>query len=110
MGLPRKERRASPRYALGLKLHYWVYYRRKLLVKGSGVALDMSSSGLRFRADRPLKQGLNIEVAITWPLTLEGGVRLKLVARGRIMWTSAVEAGVRIEHHEFRTQPPSGSS
>lgn len=98
------DRRANTRYPLGLELRYFVLHRRRPLEVGSGRSVDISSSGLRFTAEGPLEPGLKVELAIHWPLLLEGGVPLKLVALGKVIWTHGTEAALVFEHHEFRTR------
>lgn len=45
-----------------------------------------------------------MDIAVSWPVVLENGCRLKLVARGRVVWRSQQFIGVMMERHEFRTQ------
>ena len=99
------ERRACQRFAMVLKVHYTTYYRRKPEARGTGEAVDMSSSGLRFRTDRLLQQGLKIQVVISWPMPVGEGLQLEFVAWGTIIWTRGDEVGVQIVHHQFMTQP-----
>lgn len=98
------DRRAHARYPLGLALRYAVLHRGRQTETGLGQTVDLSSSGLCFAADRPLEPGGKIELAISWPLLLDGGVQLQLVALGTVVWSNGTEAGLEIEHHEFRTR------
>lgn len=66
--------------------------------------MDLSRSGVRFTADRPLVAGLKVELAIHWPVLLDGGVQLQLVLSGRIVWAGENEAAMEILRHEFRTR------
>jgi hypothetical protein len=98
------DRRAHIRYPICLDLRYTVQERRKPSATGNGRAVDLSSSGLRFTTDRPLESGKKVELAISWPLALDGGVQLQLVARGEIVWSKENEVAVHIQRHEFRTR------
>ena len=71
---------------------------------GLGRTIDMSSSGLRFQADRPLAVGLRLDVSIDWPVPLDGGVQLQLIVSGMVVRSNDTETAVRIERHEFRTR------
>lgn len=45
-----------------------------------------------------------MDVAVSWPASLENGCRLKLVARAKVMWRTDETVGLMMERHEFRTQ------
>jgi hypothetical protein len=64
----------------------------------------MSSSGLRFTADTPLSRGQRLDMAIDWPVLLDGGVQLQLVVRGVVVRSDGSVIALRIEGHEFRTR------
>jgi hypothetical protein len=101
---PIAERRASIRFPLSLEVRYSVAGRRDLDVNVSGRTIDLSSSGLKFTADRPLSIGQKLELSIDWPVRLDGHVQLQLVLSGVVVRTIGAETAVRIERHEFRTQ------
>jgi hypothetical protein len=44
-----------------------------------------------------LEPGKKVELAISWPLPLDGGVQLQLVARGEIVWSKENEVAVHIQ-------------
>jgi hypothetical protein len=97
------ERRASTRFSLNLELRYTVFGRRAPVDTRCGRTIDLSSSGLRFAAESPLEPGLRLDVAIEWPVLLEGGVPLQLIAVGEVVWTKGTETAMRIQRHELRT-------
>jgi PilZ domain len=66
--------------------------------------LDMSSGGMCLRCTNAPPLGSRMDIAVNWPAVLDNGCRLKLVARGRVMWRSQEAMGLMIERHEFRTQ------
>ena len=99
---PRPERRASVRFPLTLDVRYSVSRRS---VSGSGQLIDLSSSGLRFAAQGPLRPaGLRLDVAIDWPVLLDGRIQLQLIVTGLVVWSSGTESALRILRHDFRTR------
>ena len=98
------ERRASARFPLTLEVRYSVSHQGVPVETGSGRMIDISSSGLRFTADRPLLAGLRLDVSIDWPALLEGGIQLQLIATGVVVWTRGTETALRIHRHVFKTR------
>jgi len=98
------ERRASVRFPLTLDVRYSVSHRGAKVRTGSGQTIDLSSSGLRFAAGGPLEAGLKLNVAITWPVLLDGRIQLQLIVTGVVVWSSATETALKIEQHDFRTR------
>ena len=101
---PRSERRASVRFPLTLDVRYSVSHRRAPVEAGSGQIIDLSSSGLRFAAQGPLEPGLKLDVAIDWPVLLDGRVQLQLIVTGVVVWSSGTETALQIQQHDFRTR------
>ena len=99
----RAEQRGATRYLLDLPLNYAVFDQSKTANSGRGRTIDLSSSGLRFAAERPIGVGLRIDLAVGWPLTLEGGEPLQLVVSGKVVRACDGETAVRILGYEFRT-------
>lgn len=67
------------------------------------MTVNMSSNGVMFRAQQGLLVGKPIVVEINWPVLLNESRPLKLVARGRVIWSEALLAAMQIEGWEFRT-------
>jgi hypothetical protein len=101
---PGPDRRASVRFPLTLDVRYSVWHRRAPLETGSGQIIDLSSSGLRFAAQGPLEPGLKLDVAVNWPVLLDGRVQLQLILTGTVVWSSETEIALRIQRHDFRTR------
>ena len=101
---PRRDRRASVRFPLSLDIRYAVSHRRAPIETGSGQVIDLSSSGLRFAAQSLLEPGLKLDVAINWPVLLDGRVQLQLIVTGRVVWSNGTETSMEIERHDFRTR------
>jgi hypothetical protein len=98
------DRRASVRFPITLDLHHWISQRRTPLETDSGQLIDLSSSGLRFAAPGPLEPGLKLDVAIDWPVLLQGRVELQLIVTGTVIWSNKTETAMRIHRHDFRTR------
>jgi hypothetical protein len=96
--------RSSVRVPMDLEVRYSVVRRRRSVENGSGRTIDISSSGLSFTADRPLSIGQTLDVSIDWPVLLEGGVQLQIVASGVVVRTNGAVTAIRIERHGFRTR------
>jgi hypothetical protein len=101
---PGPDRRASVRFPLTLEVHYSVSHRCAPVETGSGQIIDLSSSGLRFAAQGPLEPGLKLDVAVNWPVLLDGRVQLQLIVTGVVVWSSGTETALRIQRHDFRTR------
>jgi hypothetical protein len=80
------------------------YHALPLAEIGSGRTIDMSSSGLSFTADTPLSIGQRLHMSIDWPVLLDGGVQLQLVASGVVVRTDGAVTALRMDRHEFRTR------
>jgi hypothetical protein len=106
------DRRQDRRYGLHLDLKWKLIRRRRVLDTGTGNTIDLSSGGLLFDAGRHLPEGLNVEVAIAWPVLLHNIAPLHLVVVGRIVRAKGRHIAIRATQHEFRTagvQPDRGA-
>ena len=97
------DRRFDRRYQLQLEVRWKLIRRRKVQDAGAGRTLDLSSGGILFDAARPLPVGLNVELAISWPVLLHNVAPMQLVATGRIVRSIGAQVAVHITQHEFRT-------
>ena len=97
------DRRADRRYDLHLDLRWTLIRRRRVVDSGRGRTIDVSSGGILFDAGRPVPKGLDIEVAVAWPVLLHGVAPMQLVAFGRVVRSGGTRAAFRMTQHEFRT-------
>ena len=97
------DRRQDRRYDIQLELRWKLIRRRRLIETGSGFTVDLSSGGILFDASQPLPSGLNVELAISWPVMLHNVAPMQLIVTGRIVRVSGTRAAVRMTQHEFRT-------
>ena len=98
------ERRANTRFPLTLEVRFAVSERRALVETGSGRAIDLSSSGLSFTADRPLLTGQKLKASIDWPAQLDGGVRIQLIISGVVVRTNGTTTALKIHRYQFTTR------
>jgi hypothetical protein len=97
------DRRADRRYELRLEVRWKLIRRRRVLDSGEGRTLDLSSGGLLFDAGRPLPVGLNVELAVLWPVLLHNVAPLQLLVTGRVTRSEGNRVAVATSQHEFRT-------
>jgi hypothetical protein len=102
------DRRTSDRFPIERDVRYRVLNKRGAEESGSGVTVNMSSSGVLFTTDTFLLPGKKLEVSISWPAQLDNKCALKFVARGRVVRSEAGLAAVEIQQYEFRTQGSKG--
>ncbi len=115
MGIPNEnsftaEQRATDRFPIENDVLYKMLAARKMLEArhiaqtGYGRTLNISSSGILFKAEAELPVGQRVELAVDWPAKLNEHCGLKLVAMGRIVRSSADAAAIQIEKYDFRTR------
>jgi hypothetical protein len=97
------DRRGERRYELRLQVRWKLIRRRRVLDSGEGRTLDLSSGGILFDAGRPLPTGLNLELAVVWPVLLHNVAPLQLLVTGRIVRSEGNRVAVMTSQHEFRT-------
>ena len=97
------DRRRDRRYQLQLDLKWKLIRRRRVLDTGTGHTVDLSSGGVLFDAGRSLPEGLNMELAVSWPVLLHNIAPMQLVVYGRIKRCSGRLIALQTIQHEFRT-------
>jgi PilZ domain-containing protein len=98
------ERRSKLRFPLVAELEYVLRSKTRISNAGRGVTLNISATGVLFRADQRLSVGKPIGLAIEWPVNLEGRIGLKLVARGHTVRVKGPYVAVHFTRYEFRTR------
>ncbi len=96
------ERRAQGRYPFEGELHYEGTFARQT-ARGRGRIVNISKSGLLFRAEKPIAPGTELSICAPWPGRL-GGASLELVIAGRAVRTGSEGTAVRILRYDFRFQ------
>src|SRR5580658_6009169 len=103
------ERRRDKRYGMQLQLRWKLVRRRRTIDTGTGCTVNMSSGGIRFEAGREMPSGLNVELAISWPILLLNVAPMQLYITGRILRSGNGWAAIRTVTHEFRTFAAGGT-
>jgi c-di-GMP-binding flagellar brake protein YcgR len=99
----RTDRRSAYRYPIVLRLQYKLTRNGRVERFGSGTTRNISSRGVLFDADDQLPARSVIELALHWPVLLQGSCGLKLVMRGRVVRVNEKAVAMVAEFHEFRT-------
>ena len=102
------QRRRDRRYALQLDLQWKLVRRRRVLQTGTGRTLDLSSSGMLLDVGQNLPAGLNLELAVSWPVLHQNASPLLLCVFGRIVRSHGCVAAIQMLQHELR--PAGGPS
>ena len=103
-GLRHEERRLRRRLPITQPVRYKIQEGLKRTEQiGSGNTLNMSSSGVLFTTEPALPQGDRIELAVNWPVTLNG-VPLELVIWGQVVRADERQAAMSVERYEFKTR------
>jgi len=96
------ERRGRTRYPIELQVRYHTLLGR-LRVNGLGRTVNISSSGLMIASPDPVLAGTKLEVRMAWPLDLDGGIPLQLVATGKVVRSERHSFAIEFSSHEFHT-------
>jgi hypothetical protein len=102
------DRRTDRRYEVQLDLRWKLIRRRRILETGTGQTIDFSSGGVLFDTGRTMPVGLNVELAIAWPVLLHNTAQLQLVVSGKIVRSLGSRTAIQMTQHEFRTVGTSG--
>jgi hypothetical protein len=98
--------RVDRRYDLKLELSWNLMRGRRVIGRGSGISVNLSSGGILFDAGRTLPLGSNVELFISWPVLLHDTVPLQLIVSGRILRISGNCAAIHIGQHHIGPNPP----
>ncbi len=97
------DRRTADRFPIEREVRFRVISKKAGEDSGTGMTVNISSSGVLFTTDKPLIPGRRLELAINWPAQLNDKCALKLVARGRVVRFEPGKAAIEIQQYEFRT-------
>jgi hypothetical protein len=102
------ERRNDRRYDMQLEMRWKLIRRRRVLETGTGHTLDLSSGGLLLETGAQLTAGLDVELAIAWPVKLHNVAPMQLMVWGRVVRSTPKGGAIRMMQHEFRTAGTTG--
>lgn len=98
------ERRAKARFVMHRELRYKLLEDNTIVASGVGETVDMSSSGVAFAIDLPVKPGAFLELSISWPVLLDQTCPMRLIVFGRVQRSSETKTVCTVDKYEFRTQ------
>jgi hypothetical protein len=94
-----------------LDLQYKPEDERPMAVVKSGRPLNVTRGGILFKPQAPVPNHGQIELAIDWPLQLNGDCYLKLMVCGRVVRSDRMGTAIAILRHECRSSKrPPGSA
>src|SRR5215469_6004718 len=99
-----QDRRSKRRYPIELPVQYKIMKNYLVMGTGTGNSLDLSSGGIAFTSNTPLKIGSYLELSVSWPVLLNQSCPLKLVASGRVVRSDFRCTAIQVDRYEFRTQ------
>jgi hypothetical protein len=96
------DRRAAERYAIQRDIRWRLKNKRGREAPAAGRTVNISSSGVLFATSAQAVPGNVVEVAISWPVPMDGDGELQLIARGRLTRCKDGLAAVHFHQREFR--------
>ncbi len=102
------DRRETNRFPVREEVRYRVLHAKGSSASGVGKTLDIGSGGILFTTEERLPMGRLVEVAVNWPVRLDGACPLRFVAVGKIVRSEDTKAVVQIDRYEFRTRGSGG--
>jgi len=93
------ERRLRRRFEIQMDLRCKLPDTGEIL---EGTTCDISSLGVRFRANHSLTIGQRVALSLTWPVRLEGRCPLQLVVHGSVIREDWRGIAIVANSHEFR--------
>lgn len=96
------DRRWRIRFPIALDVRYRVVGKRA--VAGHAQTVNISSRGMLMITDGKLVPGMNLKLAVEWPVRLNEVCGLALHAGGKVVRTEAGEVAVQFRRYELRTR------
>ena len=66
--------------------------------------MNIGSGGILFTTEERLPMGRLVEVAVNWPVRLDGACALRFVAVGKVVRAEPTRAAVQITRYAFKTR------
>ena len=92
------------RFDIRRELRYKLLEAEKTVETGTGITLDIGSSGVAFLAGRQLPPGAFLELSISWPVLLNQSCPMRLNILGRVLRSDSERMVCSVDKYEFRTQ------
>lgn len=96
-----KRRSTAIFYPLEIPLRY----KLENQTTGLGSTTELNGEIVRFKCDRHLPIGWNVQLILTWPISLSNGTPLNLWITGIILDGLPSETEVGVGRYEFRIRP-----
>jgi hypothetical protein len=100
------DRRFNRRFQVTAPVEYRVFQRGRCVAQGMASAVDISSTGIRFKGEESLPVGASIEVRIVWPTVFEDYPASELRVRGTITRSDHGSIGVKAGRVAFSRKFP----
>ena len=97
------EGRLRPRYELNVELQF-SYQRGECTYHGTGRTRDLSDQTICFESDQEIPGGVELELCMPWPVSLQGLLPVDVVIHGALVRKQRSLAVLRLEEFEFRTR------
>jgi hypothetical protein len=97
------EGRLRPRYELNVELQF-SYQRGECTYHGTGRTRDLSDHTICFESDQEVPGGVQLELCMPWPVSLQGLFPLDVIIHGALVRKLRNLAVLRLEDFEFRTR------
>lgn len=98
------DRRSNQRYPVNAAIDYKIVLRNRMVLTGLGRIVNISSGGVLVDTTNCLPMGVEIELSIAWPASLNGVAALKVHVIGQTVRGQGNCTAVVIRKYEFRTR------
>jgi hypothetical protein len=98
------DRRSNHRYPVNAAIDYKIVLRNRMVLTGVGRTVNISSGGILLDTPNCLPNGVEIELSMAWPASLNGVAALKMHVVGRTVRAQGNCTAVVIRRYEFRTR------
>jgi hypothetical protein len=97
------ECRLQRRHELNIELQF-SYRSGKRTYYGTGRTRDFSEKMICFESDQDIPGGVQLELSMPWPVSLQGLCPLNMIVHGALVRKQRSLAVLRLEEFEFRTR------
>ena len=94
-------RRKARRYGIQLTLHYSAMRRMDAPLTGTGESINISRTGILFRADKRLQVGDSVLLMLDWPATAPDGEPLKALLTGHVVRARSPLVALAVHTHKL---------
>ncbi len=97
------DRRNHARYELDLPLDYELSVKGRVVERGWGRTVNLSSGGMLIEIASRVAEGTSIDLRVEWPVLLGGICPMHVRVRGSVVRTGEGGTAIRARRYEFRT-------